>query len=63
MKKIIRGETYPYSRVFFKALVYMKLGLILVVGLCLNSSAKGYSQENVRLSLDLRHVRLSKALS
>ena len=62
MKKIIRGKTRPYSRLFFKALIYMKLSFILVIGLCLNSFAKGFSQENVRLSLDIKHVELNKAL-
>src|ERR1700744_2638624 len=62
MKKIIRGKTHPHSRVLFKAFVYMKLSFILVIGLCFNSFGKGFSQENVRLSLDLKHVQLSRAL-
>lgn len=62
MKKIIRGKTRSDARIFFKVVVYMKLSLILVIGLCFNSFAKGFSQENVRLSLDLKHVQLDKAL-
>jgi TonB-linked SusC/RagA family outer membrane protein len=47
---------------FFKVFVYMKLSFILVIGLCFNSFARGFSQDNVHLSVEIRHVTLSKAL-
>jgi len=48
---------------FFKVLLCMKWCFILVLATCLQAAAKGYSQRNVRLTLDLNDVTLSKALS
>jgi TonB-linked SusC/RagA family outer membrane protein len=63
MKKFIQGKEHAYSSVFFKVLVYMKLSLILVVGFCFNSFARGYSQGNVKITLNLEKVSLGRAIS
>lgn len=41
----------------------MKLSFILVLAACLQVSAKGYSQNDVSLSLNLKKTKLSRALS
>lgn len=46
-----------------KVLRCMKLSFILVLAACLQVSAKGYSQDDVSLSLHLKQTKLSRVLS
>jgi TonB-linked SusC/RagA family outer membrane protein len=44
-----------------KMLLVMKLTIVLLLAGCLQVSAKAYSQDDVKLSLDLNNVKLKKA--
>ncbi len=61
MKKILLRYNFFSERIVHKVLLYMKLTSLLIFVLCMQVSAKVYSQENT-VSLNLEHVEISKAL-
>jgi len=63
MKKFIRVVGNAHSELYFKALIYMKLSFILILGCCLQVSARGFSQGDMKISLNLTEVKLNKALT
>ncbi|MBL7735822.1 MAG: TonB-dependent receptor [Chitinophagaceae bacterium] len=63
MKKFIHRDNCSSASFFVKVMLYMKLSSILILGFCLQVSAKGYSQGNVKISVHLVDVQLKKALS
>jgi TonB-linked SusC/RagA family outer membrane protein len=63
MKKYVFHPAFSGWKGSQKALLCMKLSFILVLAACLQVSAKGYSQNDVSLSLHLNNVKLSKAFT
>jgi len=63
MKKFIPGKLFACPGSFSKALIFMKISFVLLFGFCLQTAAKGYSQGDVKITLELNGVKLSKALS
>lgn len=63
MKKIAFPCAFSMPESMNKVLWCMKLSFILVLAACLQVSAKGYSQNDVKLSLHLTDVKLAKALT
>jgi TonB-linked SusC/RagA family outer membrane protein len=62
MKKIVlgKGNSLPFN--FRKALLCMKLSVLLIIVFCLQASGRGFSQD-VKISLNLTEVKFSSALS
>lgn len=63
MKKCISYSALFIKQSSPKILMYMKLTFVLVFAACLQISAEGYSQNDVKLSLHLNDVKLKKAFS
>lgn len=61
MKKMAIPENVPGGRSKFKLLLVMKLIAVLLTAFCLQSSATGFGQKTI--SLSVRHTELRKVLS
>lgn len=63
MKIFSYAKTFCLSERFIKIRRCMKLSFLFLFGLCLQVSAVGYSQNDVRLSLHFDNLSISKAIS
>lgn len=63
MKKWFPHPAFFREKSIKKVWLGMKLSFILMLATCLQVSAKVYSQNDVRLSLDMHHAKLSRVFS
>lgn len=63
MKKNLLPIAFCPPKSMYKTLICMKLTFLMMFIFCMQVSAKVYSQKDVKLSLDLEGVKLSKVLT